>query len=156
MFPLVNTFYFKKFKKSFSTYILYSFGNGVIIILFTSKNKLTIQEILKMRTNDEIITIIKTTLKEQNMSLSELARRVGMAKSAVSRYLNLTREFPLNRAEDFANALHISTEYLLGFNGSEQTRQQDTMAAHFDKEGLTEEEIEEVNKFIEWVKNRDK
>ncbi|MDU7875135.1 MAG: helix-turn-helix transcriptional regulator, partial [Staphylococcus epidermidis] len=60
-----------------------------------------------MRTNDEIITIIKTTLKEQNMSLSELARRVGMAKSAVSRYLNLTREFPLNRAEDFANALHI-------------------------------------------------
>lgn len=109
-----------------------------------------------MRTNDEIITIIKTTLKEQNMSLSELARRVGMAKSAVSRYLNLTREFPLNRAEDFANALHISTEYLLGFNGSEQTRQQDTMAARFDKEGLTEEEIEEVNKFIEWVKNRDK
>lgn len=90
------------------------------------------------------------------MSLSELARRVGMAKSAVSRYLNLTREFPLNRAEDFANALHISTEYLLGFDGSEQTRQQDTMAAHFDKEGLTEEEIEEVNKFIEWIKNRDK
>ncbi|AVO02342.1 XRE family transcriptional regulator [Staphylococcus simulans] len=110
-----------------------------------------------MRTNDEIITIIKTTLKEQNMSLSELARRVGMAKSAVSRYLNLTREFPLNRAEDFAKALHISTEYLLGFTESEQKEQeQDTMAAHFDKEGLTEEEIEEVNKFIEWVKNRDK
>ncbi|PTJ93601.1 XRE family transcriptional regulator [Staphylococcus simulans] len=110
-----------------------------------------------MRTNDEIITIIKTTLKEQNMSLSELARRVGMAKSAVSRYLNLTREFPLNRAEDFAKALHISTEYLLGFTESEQKEQeQDNMAAHFDKEGLTEEEIEEVNKFIEWVKNRDK
>lgn len=39
-----------------------------------------------MRTNDEIITIIKTSMKEQNMSLSELARRVGVAKSAVSRY----------------------------------------------------------------------
>lgn len=110
-----------------------------------------------MRTNDEIITVIKTTLKEQNMSLSELARRVGMAKSAVSRYLNLTREFPLNRAEDFAKALHISTEYLLGFDESEQEQpQQDTIAAHFDKDGLTEDEIEEVNKFIEWVKNRDK
>ncbi|WP_251357679.1 helix-turn-helix domain-containing protein, partial [Staphylococcus aureus] len=58
-----------------------------------------------MRTNDEIITIIKTSMKEQNMSLSELARRVGVAKSAVSRYLNLTREFPLNRAEDFAKVL---------------------------------------------------
>ncbi|WP_145352988.1 helix-turn-helix domain-containing protein [Staphylococcus cohnii] len=110
-----------------------------------------------MRTNDEIITVIKTTLKEQNMSLSELARRVGMAKSAVSRYLNLTREFPLNRAEDFAKALHISTEYLLGFEENEQEKpKQDTIAAHFDKDGLTEDEIEEVNKFIEWVKNRDK
>ncbi|AYX89311.1 helix-turn-helix domain-containing protein [Staphylococcus cohnii] len=110
-----------------------------------------------MRTNDEIITVIKTTLKEQNMSLSELARRVGMAKSAVSRYLNLTREFPLNRAEDFAKALHISTEYLLGFEENEQEQpEQDTIAAHFDKDGLTEDEIEEVNKFIEWVKNRDK
>lgn len=107
-----------------------------------------------MRTNDEIITIIKTTLKEQNMSLSELARRVGMAKSAVSRYLNLTREFPLNRAEDFANALHISTEYLLGFDGSEQTRQQDTMAAHFDKDDLTEEEMKEVQDFIKFIKSK--
>lgn len=33
---------------------------------------------------------------------------------------------------------------------------QETIAAHFDKEGLTEEEIEEVNRFIEWVRNRDK
>lgn len=110
-----------------------------------------------MRTNDEIITVIKTTLKEQNMSLSELARRVGMAKSAVSRYLNLTREFPLNRAEDFAKALHISTEYLLGFDENEQKQpEQDTIAAHFDKENLTEEEMEEVRQFIKIIKRRDK
>nr|WP_241955456.1 LexA family transcriptional regulator [Staphylococcus auricularis] len=67
-----------------------------------------------------MITIIKSAMKEQDMSLSELARRVGVAKSAVSRYLNLTREFPLNRSKDFAKALSISTEYLLGFDKSEQ------------------------------------
>ncbi|QUM68139.1 helix-turn-helix domain-containing protein [Staphylococcus delphini] len=71
-----------------------------------------------------MITIIKTSMKEQNLSLSELARRVGVAKSAVSRYLNLTREFPLNRAQDFAKALSISTEYLLGFEKSEQKQEQ--------------------------------
>lgn len=76
-----------------------------------------------MRNNDEIITIIKSAMKEQDMSLSELARRVGVAKSAVSRYLNLTREFPLNRSEDFAKVLSISTEYLLGFDKSEQHEQ---------------------------------
>ncbi|MDU0461975.1 helix-turn-helix domain-containing protein [Staphylococcus ureilyticus] len=107
-----------------------------------------------MRTNDEIITVIKTTLNERNMSLSELARRVGMAKSAVSRYLNLTREFPLNRAEDFAKALHISTEYLLGFDESEQEKGQDTIAAHFDKEDLTEEEQKEVQDFINYLKSK--
>ena len=48
----------------------------------------------------------------------------GVAKSAVSRYLNLTREFPLNRSEDFAKALSISTEYLLGFDKSEQQHEQ--------------------------------
>ncbi|EGQ3888008.1 helix-turn-helix transcriptional regulator [Staphylococcus pseudintermedius] len=106
-----------------------------------------------MRNNDEIITIIKTSMKKQNMSLSELARRVGVAKSAVSRYLNLTREFPLNRAEDFAKALGISTEYLLGFEKGER---QETIAAHFDKEDLTEEEMEEVRQFIEFIKNRKK
>lgn len=33
---------------------------------------------------------------------------------------------------------------------------QNTMAAHFDKDGLTEEEIEEVKQFIEFVKNKRK
>ncbi|HEC2155360.1 MULTISPECIES: helix-turn-helix domain-containing protein [Staphylococcus] len=107
-----------------------------------------------MRNNDEIITIIKTSMKEQNLSLSELARRVGVAKSAVSRYLNLTREFPLNRAEDFAKALSISTEYLLGFDKSEQ--QQDTIAAHANKDEFTAEEWEEIERFMQWVRDRDK
>ena len=31
-----------------------------------------------MRNNDEIITIIKSAMKEQDMSLSELARRVEL------------------------------------------------------------------------------
>ncbi|MEJ7506915.1 helix-turn-helix transcriptional regulator [Staphylococcus simulans] len=100
-----------------------------------------------MRTNDEIITIIKTTLNERDMSLSELARRVGMAKSAVSRYLNLTREFPLNRADDFAKALSIKTEYLLGFDENEQ----DTLAAHLDGD-FTEEELNEIRKYAELVR----
>lgn len=39
-----------------------------------------------------------------------------MAKSAVSRYFNYTREFPLNRADDFAKVLHITPEFLLGVN----------------------------------------
>ena len=67
-----------------------------------------------MRTNEEIIDLIIRLCDENDISQSELARRVSIAKSAVSRYFNKTREFPLNRTRDFADALGVTTEYLLG------------------------------------------
>ncbi len=104
-----------------------------------------------MRTNDEVIELIKEILNQKQLSMSELARRVDMAKSAVSRYLNKTREFPLNRAEDFAKALGVSTEYLLGvspmtdlasiYNQLESSRQ--AKVYEFSKK-----ELEEQNKVI--------
>ena len=66
-----------------------------------------------MRSNNEILELIKNLCIEKDISLSELARRVGMAKSAISRYFNGTRQFPLNRIDDFAKALNITPEYLL-------------------------------------------
>lgn len=68
-----------------------------------------------MRTNDEIIKILAQLKDEKNMSLSELARQVGMAKSGLSRYFNKTRQFPLNKANDFAKVLGVTPEYILGF-----------------------------------------
>ena len=69
-----------------------------------------------MNDNDKIINILNELKDEQELSISELARRVGMAKSAVSRYFNKTRQFPLNRAHDFAAALNTTTEYILGID----------------------------------------
>lgn len=74
-----------------------------------------------MRTNDEIIQILTQLKDDKGLSLSELARRVGMAKSGLSRYFNKTREFPLNRVNEFANALGVSPEYILGFDESSET-----------------------------------
>lgn len=68
-----------------------------------------------MRTNEEIVAIIEAKTEEKGLSLSELARRVGMAKSAISRYFNRTREFPLNKVSEFARVLDLEPEYILGF-----------------------------------------
>ena len=67
-----------------------------------------------MRTNNEIINLIQDRIDEKGMSMSELARQVGIAKSTMSRYFNRTREFPLNKTDDFAKVLGITPEYLLG------------------------------------------
>ncbi|HCS85390.1 MAG TPA: XRE family transcriptional regulator [Lactococcus garvieae] len=75
-----------------------------------------------MRTNEEIVRILIEEKNRQGLSISELARRVDMAKSAISRYFNYTREFPLNRADDFAKVLGISTEYLLGISKEDSNK----------------------------------
>lgn len=69
-----------------------------------------------MRSNDEIVDILNSLKDQKGLSLSELARRVGMAKSALSRYFNKTRQFPLNKVQDFAEVLGVSSEYILGFD----------------------------------------
>jgi len=69
-----------------------------------------------MRNNDEIIKIISELKEEKNWSLNELARRVGISKSSMSRYFSKTRAFPINKVGDFAKVLGVTPEYLLGFN----------------------------------------
>ncbi|MDB6212961.1 XRE family transcriptional regulator [Gemella haemolysans] len=76
-----------------------------------------------MNSNKEVVELVKKLTEEQRMSMSELARRVGTAKSAISRYFNGTREFPLNKVEDFASALHTTPDFLLGMEYESQNQQ---------------------------------
>lgn len=69
-----------------------------------------------MRKNSEIISIIRQKLDEKEMSISELARQVGMSKSTISRYMNESREFPVNKVNLFAKVLNLEPEYILGFS----------------------------------------
>ena len=102
-----------------------------------------------MNTNDDIIDLIIRQKNLLGLSLSQLSREVGMAKSAVSCYLNKTRDFPLNRIPQFAKALDLSEEELLGissenyperFKQLDQERQEQVMA--FLDDQLTQQEME--------------
>lgn len=68
-----------------------------------------------MRSNDEIMDILESKKDEKDISISEIARQLGMAKSAISRYFNRTREFPLNKIEDISKVLDLDSKYVLGF-----------------------------------------
>ncbi len=106
-----------------------------------------------MRENKEIVAIIKSLMNDRNLSLSELARRTGMAKSTISRYLNESREFPLNKADDFARVLKVTPEYLLGF---EEDYQPTSIAAHLDGEvsDLDEDEMQKVLEYVKFLKSQ--
>ena len=120
-----------------------------------------------MRTNEEIISLIQEEAKKKGMSMSELARRVGIAKSTMSRYFNKTREFPLNKADDFARIFNITPEFLLGiqkenkekpeiltiYNQLEEPRQEKVL--DFANAQLGEQESSKVASIFEKVSNED-
>ena len=120
-----------------------------------------------MRSNAEIIELMKQLCAEKKISINELAKRTGMAKSAISRYFNFTRSFPLNRAEQFASALGVTSEYLLGVKpideptstatGYSETdlRKLAESAKTFDGKPLTESDIVAIQNIIEgYLKSR--
>lgn len=84
-----------------------------------------------MKTNQEIISFIKELMEKQRISASELSKRTGVSTSAMSRYLNQKREFPINDAHKFARALHISTAELLGIEVEESNISPDTALPFF-------------------------
>lgn len=120
-----------------------------------------------MRTNEEIISLIQEEAKKKGMSMSELARRVGIAKSTMSRYFNKTREFPLNKADDFARIFNITPEFLLGiqkenkerpeiltiYNQLDEPRQEKVL--DFANAQLDEQESSKVASIFEKVSNED-
>ena len=69
-----------------------------------------------MRSSKEIAAIVKSLREKKGLSLEELSKRVGAAKSTLSRYENGQREFPVNDVGLYADALDTTVEHLLGIH----------------------------------------
>ena len=67
-----------------------------------------------MRSSKEVINEIKKLRESRGWSLEELSRRIGIAKSTLSRYENGQREFPINDIGKYADVFGVSVESLLG------------------------------------------
>ena len=113
-----------------------------------------------MRTNSEIVDIIIDLCNQKGWSLSEIARKLDLPKSSISRYFNKSRQFPINKINIFADTLGVSSEYLLGikisnndlldiYNKLDSKRQ--TKVYDFATEQLNEQnnKITNINDYIE-------
>ena len=108
----------------------------------------------RMRNNEEIISLIKSYLDNSSMSMSELANKSGVSKTTLSRYLSGSRVFPLNKADDFASALGLTTEQFLNVKPSSNdtnTHDIDEIIANammFDGKPLTEDDKRAIRGII--------
>ena len=94
---------------------------------------------------------IRNQMQKLGLSYGELAERSGLAKSAVHRYATgLTDKIPTEALEKLSHALGVTPAYLTGW----ESERPSTLAAHFEGEEFTAEELREIEDFVRFVKSK--
>lgn len=94
---------------------------------------------------------LKNARERRNMTQKEVADRIGVAKSTYSLYESGQREPNVQTIKKISDVLNVSADELLGLSIEPLT-----FAAHFAGENYTEDELDEILQFAEFVKNRNK
>ena len=94
---------------------------------------------------------LKEARLKSGLSQKDLSENIGVAKSTYSLYESGKREPNVDTIKKIASVLNVSADMLLGLE-AEPT----TLAAHFDGDEYTEDEMEEIKNFAAFVKNRRK
>lgn len=76
-----------------------------------------------MNNNEKIRDILVTRRTQLGMSMSELARRLNIPKSTLSRYENLKHQYPLDEITHFSEILDLPVVDILGINPIESKKE---------------------------------
>ena len=106
-----------------------------------------------MNSSKEVMEMILELAKEKKISMSQLAEKVGVAKSSLSRYKNGEREFPINDIGKYASVLNVSVEYLLGLNSEEKQKESRynyypvsiSAGLPINVDGITNDDVEQIS-----------
>lgn len=110
---------------------------------------MTIQEKIGVR--------IKNLRISLDYSQTELAHMVGYKdKTSIAKIEAGKIDLPQSKIIALANALQTTPTYLIDSDEQEIKPQIDTLAAHFEGQNFTEDELEEIMNFVEFVKNKRK
>ncbi len=118
---------------------------------------------------------IKKLRKEKGLTQKELAKRLGVTQQMIASYENGVRYPKMETIKKIADALNVDMfELIFDKNGAPAYSLEsipnsddyrivktnfienkiDTLAAHFDAQEFTPEELDEIMNFVEFVKNK--
>lgn len=105
---------------------------------------------------DQRAKLLRNLMEKQNMKVSDIVKRSGLPYSTVKAILERGAE-----KAGYVNVCKICTA--LGISADElermvtdQNYEPTTLAAHFDGDDYTEDELDEIKQFAQFVKNRNK
>lgn len=86
------------------------------------------------------------------MSQDTLAELTGYKdRSSIAKIEKGEVDLAESKIREFAKALRVSPQELMGWDEPEEPV---TIAAHFDGDEYTEEELDEIKKFAEFIKSK--
>lgn len=107
---------------------------------------------------DKYKKIFSTNLRHymsmNDKSQIDLINDLGFNKSAVSTWCNGTRLPRMDKVDILAKYFNINRSDLI--EDKSDKPQIDTLAAHFEGQNFTDDELEEIMNFVEFVKNKRK
>lgn len=96
---------------------------------------------------------LKDLRKKRSLTQSQLGEKLNVTKASISGYENDTRSPDRETLVKIAEIFNVSTDYLLG-RTDDKEKAPTLVAAHLDDD-LTEEQLDEVKNFIDFIKQRD-
>jgi transcriptional regulator with XRE-family HTH domain len=103
----------------------------------------------------EIGKRIRSKRKELGLTQKELGAKVNLSEASVSKYESgKVEDASTAKLNEFAEVLGVDIGWLLGIENTKNERETTlptTIAAHFEGEEFTEEELEEINNYIKFV-----
>lgn len=93
---------------------------------------------------------LKNLLERKGKTQTDMAKDLDLKESTVSSWINAVKYPRRDKIELLADYFGVMPSDITEV----KSLQQDTMAAHFDKDDLTEEEMKEVQDFIKFIKSK--
>lgn len=101
----------------------------------------------------ETLDIIKILCEKEGIKIASLEKEMGYGNGSLSK----AKKIPAERVYELSKRFKVSMEYLTkGDEEHHHVNNSQTLAAHFDGDEYTEEELEEIRQFAEFVKNKRK
>ena len=95
---------------------------------------------------------LKNLLERKGKTQTAMAKDLNLKESTVSSWVNAVKYPRRDKIELLADYFGVMPSDIT----EDKSTQQDTIAAHFDKEDLTDEEKQEVQDFINYLKSKRK
>ncbi|UVJ08994.1 helix-turn-helix domain-containing protein [Staphylococcus aureus] len=93
---------------------------------------------------------LEQLMKDKNITQLELSEAIGVSQSTISNWLKEVKYPRISKVQQLADYFNVPKSRIT----EDQNEKFHTIAAHFDKEDLTEEELDEVRQFIDIIKRR--